>query len=578
VLLARGYPARMAQAPTGQPLPDEPDRAAGRAWRWLAAASGLIFLLLASHAAWVETPTNDEFAHVPAGCAYWTYGRFDLYAKNPPFWKMVMAIPVLLAGAQVPELRAYNPEWAPVLYGHDFLAANEERYLRLIWLTRMVTILATLGCGAVLFVWSTELFDERAAGITTLLFYLNPNILAHGHLATIDVACALTILLALFTQRWSCRRPGFWRKALAGAVWGLALATKFTAVLLLPVLLLLVLLDRRRQWRWFLADSAVLLATAWLTVNAWMAFQGTFTRLGDYSMVSGFGSSVQRALPGWLPVPLPRSYVEGFDQQKNDLEHPEWYGNYLFGTWSAKGWWYYNLVALVVKNPLPLVVLVLVAPWFWWRWRRVDAALWEIVLPGGVLLVSMLLFNRLNIGVRYLLPLFPLALLLTSAVWHGRKRWQPWLAGLLIGLHAVTAAVVHPAYLSYFNLAVGGPAQGHFLLLDSNLDWGQDLYRVPQALREIDHRGPVGLLYFGNVPPHLYGIEYYLPPTTPAAGVMVVSLQYLMGGSYVVVGPDGQIRPVPPGYIAWLGQYQPRVKAGTIWIFDTRDMQAPKPE
>ncbi len=567
----------MAQARVEQAPANETDRAAGHPWRWLAVASGLVFLLLASHAAWVETPTNDEFAHVPAGCAYWTQGRFDLYAKNPPFWKMVMAVPVLLAGAQARRCQAITPSWRQYSTATIF-CANEEHYLKLIWLARMVTILATLACGVLLFVWSRQLFGDRAAGVTTLLFYLNPNILAHGHLATIDVACALTILLTLFLHRWSCQRAGLWRKAIVGVAWGLALVTKFTAVLLLPVLLLLVLLDRRRQWRWRLADSAVLLATTWLTVNACMAFQGTFTRLDNYSMTSGFCANVQRALPGWLPVPLPRSYVVGFDQQKSDLEHPEWYRNYLFGVWSTESWWYYNLIALVVKNPLPVAALVIVAPWFWWRRGRRDAALWEIALPCAIILASMLFFNQLNIGVRYLLPLFPLAFLLTSAVWQGKQRWQAWLAGLLVLLHAATAAWMHPAYLTYFNPAVGGPRQGHFLLLDSNLDWGQDLYRVPQALREMNHRGPVRLLYFGNVPPRLYGIEYELPAATPAEGVFVVSLHYLMGGMYMALEPDGRLRLIPPGYIAWLRQLEPRIKAGTIWIFDTRGMQAPAPE
>src|SRR5687768_16577906 len=170
-----------SESPPPQAPPPSP-----RLWRALATDSGLAFLVLASHAAWVETPTIDEFAHLPAGCAYWKYGRFDLYAENPPGRKAVMAAPVLLAGCQAPQPGPDEGGWAPWLYGYDFVRANESRYFLLFRLARMTTVLATLAGGAVLFFWARDLFDDRAAGITAALFFLNPNILAHGHLATID--------------------------------------------------------------------------------------------------------------------------------------------------------------------------------------------------------------------------------------------------------------------------------------------------------------------------------------------------------------------------------------------------------
>ena len=479
--------------------------------------------------------------------------------------------PCCWRGRTAPEPPADDNAWSPWVYGYDFLNANRERYFTLFWLARMTTVLATLAGGAVLFFWARELFDDRAAGITAALYFLNPNILAHGHLATIDAACATTMLVTLFALHWACPGGGAWRMAVVGLAWGLALLIKFTAVLLLPVLAGLLLAHRWGRWRQLAQDSVVLVAMSWLIVNLGMGFQGSFARLHTYKLHSQFGLALQHSLPRWLPVPLPRSYVEGFDQQKLDTELGEDLGNYyLFGVWSPKGWWHYSLVALVVKNPLTLTALVLVSPWFWRRGPPRGLSLWEIALPIGVLLTSMILFNRLNIGVRYLLPVFPLLLLLSAAVWQGHERWQAWVAGFLLLIHASTAALIHPGYLSYFNLAVGGPGQGHLVLLDSNLDWGQDLYRVPEALAELGHSGPVEMLYFGHVPPQLYGIDYRLPPPTPVAGVLAISVQYLMGGTYVASGPDGAMYPIPPGHVAWLRQASPRKKLGSIWIFDTR--------
>src|SRR5687768_16745272 len=105
----------MAKAHRGEQA--QPTAAArSAAWRWLAVAAGLIFLALASHAAWIQTPTIDEFAHVPAGCAYWKHGRLDLYAENPPLWKLVMAAPLILARADVPEPAAQASPWE---YGYQ---------------------------------------------------------------------------------------------------------------------------------------------------------------------------------------------------------------------------------------------------------------------------------------------------------------------------------------------------------------------------------------------------------------------------------------------------------------------------
>jgi hypothetical protein len=86
----------------------------------------------------------------------------------------------------------------------------------------------------------------------------------------------------------------------------------------------------------------------------------------------------------------------------------------------------------------------------------------------------------------------------------------------------------------------------------------------------MNHSGPVGLLYFGHVPPSMYGLEYYLPPPQPVEGILAVSVQFYLGGQYVVIGPDNMLYEVRSDHIAWLRQHQPVRKAGSIWIFDTR--------
>ena len=76
-------------------------------WPWVALACALLHLGLAARTAWLQTPTIDEFAHLPAGLAHWKLHRLDLYAKSPPLWRLWLAAPVAAdARTVVPPLDA----------------------------------------------------------------------------------------------------------------------------------------------------------------------------------------------------------------------------------------------------------------------------------------------------------------------------------------------------------------------------------------------------------------------------------------------------------------------------------------
>ena len=134
---------------------------------------------------------------------------------------------------------------------------------------------------------------------------------------------------------------------------------------------------------------------------------------------------------------------------------------------------------------------------------------------------------------------------------------------------------VHPGYLGYFNLAAGGPEAGHRYLLDSNLDWGQDLYRLPAALEALDpqREAPLALLYFGHVEPELYGLEFQLPEPT-RRGWVAASVSYLKGFAYPAPAPGRRSVPVAADALAWLRDEEPVARLGSIWLFDRREVPA----
>jgi 4-amino-4-deoxy-L-arabinose transferase-like glycosyltransferase len=545
--------------------------------------AALLYLILALHAARVETPTVDEFAHLPAGCVYWKTGDFDLYSKNPPLAKLWMSLPVVTdSRSTIPRVEGPTQGWGPWVYGTAFMNANRSQYFAFFFRARVMIILLGLLTGGLLFLWARELFSVPTASILASLFLLSPTVLAHAHLATIDMGCAFTMMLAVLALRRSCRAPGWRWAGLCGAALGLALAVKYTAFLLLPVIAILFPLSRLRSGNrpdklrvsLMVRDLGVLVLAAILVINLLMGFSGAFRPVGQFAFESAFVKGVQRHLPAWLPVPLPGAYVTGFDAQKLDTEAGE-FGSYLLGRWSEHGWWYYNLFALLVKEPEPLLILLVLAPWFWRKRPGRKGAASFLMIPAIVLLVFLSLFNRLNIGIRYLLPVLPFLYLLigpvVEAIHIRRRRWVRWGGvSLLLGYYAGTAIAVHPGYLSYFNPASGGSAGGARLLLDSNIDWGQDLYRLPPLKQKLGEKEPLGLLYFGHVDPGLYGISYTPVPPEPTRGLLAVSVNFLFGYPYVINMPDGQVAMVGPNHLAWLRGRTPVARLGSIWVFDTR--------
>jgi Dolichyl-phosphate-mannose-protein mannosyltransferase len=541
------------------------------------AAALLLFvaLLLAVHGALHDTPTVDEFAQLPAGCALLRWGAFDHYPHNPPLAKMLMALPVVASGAAVPRPPAgeegRRSEWTPWIYGTRFMSENATRYFGLFLRARLVMIGLFLLGGVVLALFARELFGAKAALGALALWLFCPNLQAHGRLATLDVAVSVALISAFYALYLAIVRPSRGRLALAGVLLGLAILTKFTALLSLPVVAVLVLFGLGGPFGRRIAALSALLAVVLLVVNLGYGLRGTLTRLDDYGFASRLGTALQSRLPAWLRIPLPRDFVGGLDAEKLVVERGE-FGTYLRGRWSS-GSMTYDLVALAVKVPVAIHLLVATAVASMLvssRWRApllVEAFCW---LPPAILIASFALGSSLKIGVRYLLPAFPFIFLGTSrlfaAVGRGPLRLRPVLVSACVVALVGTTLHVHPHELSYFNVIAGGPAKGHEWLIDSNLDWGQDLSEVPGYVNS-HGLSAIYLLYFGHVEPELYGIRYRLPPPRPEPGTYVVSVNFAKGYEYVA--PDhGRVVRATGGAPAWLKAMTPVDRIGqSLWVY-----------
>lgn len=569
----------------GAAVPSRPAAARIAGLLLLAAFAGLC-----AHGLRWDSPTVDEFAHLPAGYYYLKTGNFELYDLNPPLPRVLSALPLLALAPQIDTgARLRDNGWYPWVFATDFMRRNRERFDRIFLCGRLPVVGLGMALALLVWHWARRLYGEEAGLVALAGCAFCPSLIAHAHLATTDVAFALAATAALYlAQRW-LERPRLPALLAAGAALGLAQLTKFSAVLLYPVLLALAVAALVRGERfplrerpehpdpaggprhgsdaaalgWSLASLAVLGLISLAVLDAGYLFQGVGTAVGGYPFRSRLMQGLAAALPRGLPLPLPAPYLHGFDsiQLINERgEFPTWF----CGRWLPQGTWLYYPVTLLLKTPLPLLAAWLAAPFVRLPRppedagrRRHEEFLW---LPAVVLLAVFSLGSKVSYGIRYLLPIVPLACIYSGRLvpWvRTRGRAVRAVALALLLIYPASALLATPDTIAYFNpLALGG---GDRYLLDSNLDWGQGLKRL-RAFLDRERLPGIPLAYFGHVDPSIYGIRWRFPdPNHP--GPAVVSANFAHGYPYVT-NVRGHMVPVPAGAFSWISRNPRRADLG----------------
>ena len=593
-------------------------RLAWKGWFWTAAAVLLAVMgwrMVVS--ARLETQSWDEGIHLAAGYSYWKEGDFRLNVEHPPLGKLLNALPLLPLD---PHLHVESEAWGradQIQFGKEFLYRNRIPADVLLFRARVVTILLTLLLGGAIAFWSRRHFGGAAGLLALGLFSLDPNFIAHGRYVTTDVIVALMAFVACAAWNRFLRTGSGRDLLLAALLLGLALSSKFSALFLIPVFAGLYLL------RWFqlllnrwsgnhvlwpvsfgraLKALPVLVVVCALVVGAmyWDASRRSLKEWGD-DRAPKLSERLAMA-PGKGGETSPTEEVLSFAARLFDLPvHPYLIGlndvaihgrtgqdTYLLGQTSKVGWWYYFPVAFAVKTPLAVHLLTILAACFVvavcaraeprkiWAFLKALPFEWIVLAVPFAVYWALTLTTRLNLGVRHLLPTYPFLYITVAAliVQAGRKVLRRGLVPVLASLLALLvyeSAGIHPHYLAFFNFAAGGPRNGPRYLLDSNIDWGQD---VKKLKRYMDAHGipQVCISYFGNADLVYYGVgQAYLPMTreiqagrTPDCTVAAVSVTVLHD-LYV-----------EPGNNAWLREKQAFETIGySIYLFDVSSERAP---
>jgi len=561
----------------------------------------LLFLALCITSSVPKSATVDEFAHLPAGLYALKTRDFSLYSKTPPLGRMVECAPALLFHPQVDTRLERFPEnsWRPWTYGSDLQRMNFQRYWMLLFSARAAVML--MGALVCFIVWrfAREGYGEYGGLLSLALCALSPTLIAHARLVTTDVPAALASIIFLLAMIRYFDRPGLAGAFVMAAAAGLSCLVKFSCLFWIPFALAAppasaYLGMSARQDRPVTFIMLVHLALAGAVI--WLVIIGGYLgkSIGPHKDMR-FGSDLMRAAaPLVRMAPLPRDFIRGLDRQLFDAQAGEWKrGNYLLGQWYKGGKIHYYAVALSAKETIPHLLLFLVAVFLALLDRPKDRDEFIMLFSAGAFFVLASIFGALQIGVRYLMPVFPAVLIVCGKAGQAafatpvaahvsvkspeEKRWRKtWrvarkvLLGIFLLWLLASHAVTWPHYLSYFNEAWGGPENGRNVLLDSNLDWGQDL---PSLKRWMNKNGLEGidLAYFGHDDPARHGISYTLPARDSDNRYIAISANLLMGKKYPMTFVPGEVHEHDPLWkeiIRYQGERPVAMPGWSILVFE----------
>ena len=415
--------------------------------------------------------TSDEPAHLACGMEWLSEKVYRYEHQHPPLTRVMAALGPYLDGVRSNRQAEMSWEGTTLLYGRSL-------YDRTLALARAGILPFFVLASLVVYLLGKRTFGAPGAVIAVFLFTMLPIVLAHAGLATTDMGLTATFAAASYTLVCLLERPRPATAALFGFFLGLMVLSKFSALVYFPAVVLLAAL----WWLWPNrrdVKSVVRRAGRSLPFLAAAGAMALVVIWGGYRFSYGETS--------WFTsrVPFPELF-SGIDQVRE--HNAKGHLTYLLGSQSMDGWWLYFPALITVKTPLA-VLLLLLAGLIWKAPHRPGSwphgPLW--IVPCAILAVAIP--ARINIGLRHILPAFPfLALLAGGGALALRERARTRrLAGYalcaLLLWTAATSLLAHPDYLAYFNAFAGD--QPEKIVVDSDLDWGQDIKRLGLRLQQL---------------------------------------------------------------------------------------------
>jgi len=457
----------------------------------------------------------DEPAHIGAGMQWLDKGLYTYEAKHPPLARIAIALGPYFKGIRSFSVKELGNE------GNEILHAKDD-YINTLASARSGNLLfLALACLSI-FLWTRRWFSPPAAYWAVLLFLNLPPILAHSGVAALDMACAATVTLALYAFVLCLENPSWRNFALLGSAVVIAFLSKLSSPVFLGFCFFLGLMSfftggrspafRPMPWRSLCSGLGVGLLAGFLVL--WASYRFSFGPVK-------FGIS----------LPFPEFFLGILEARKhNAMGH----GAFLFGEYRIDGWWYFFPVVILFKTPIAFLILattgVLVTL------RQLIRSSWQshltLIFPLAILLICMT--SNINIGLRHALAIYPLLAIFggyaIARLFEYSSRSHRLVALVPVLLMAWTIAETWRSrdnHLAYFNQFAGDHPE--HIVGDSDLDWGQDLYRLSARLKQLGV-DRISLAYFGPARLDKAGLPSVAPLSPnfpPDSGYVAISVRYL---------------------------------------------------
>ncbi len=533
---------------------------------------GIIRIALTYNVFW---QTADEPAHIAAGMEWLDKGTFTYEHLHPPLARVVDALGLFLSGIR----STGNPNiWNE---GNAILQMN-GLYEQNLMLARLGVLSFFVIATLIVWKWTKLYFGELTALLSVILLTTLPPVLAHSGVATTDMAFTAMFVTTLFTFCLWLEKPTLLRTHLLGITLGLTCLTKFSALVFLPVSLgsIAILYYLRtiklkekntlgiKRW---IASVGIAILICLLTI--WAGYRFSYDRI--INVDSKVPKRIEKIIDSKslfyhpanfivkkVPLPAPEFFSGIIEvSHKNKAGHP----SYLFGEVKTRGWWYFFPVLLLVKTPLPFLLLTAIG--FFTLFKDVGKKIqyFDLLAPAVVAIAILIIGieSSINIGLRHLLPIYPLLAIVAG---YGGVKLRKFRQSRGIGTILLTLLLIwqlgssfkaHPDYLPYFNLLAGNHPEKNFG--NSDQDWGQDLKRLATTLKNrkikefsVCYNGSAKLRHFD------FPQNQRLIPYEKTTGWIAVSTSCLRRGT----------RKPPYDQYSWLEAYNPVELVGkSIYLY-----------
>lgn len=519
-----------------------------------------IMSILTIASAWNESPIIDELAHIPAGYSYVKYQDYRLNPEHPP-------LPKILAGAALLPLNPNFPTgekaWTIDVNGQwdtgwRFFYSSGNDAETLIRAARMPMVILLIVLGIFMYSWTKKEYGPLAGLIALALFSFSPNFIAHGRYVTTDIAAVLGIVIGLYYFTKFLRVSSIKNALIAGVALGVAMVLKFSVFILYPFLvlclILFVILNKKTTFSFLFKSKKF-----WGRVAS-SVFGFLFLGIMSMCVVWAMYALVSLGTPEDIGAKTIREIMLGQVMGEGFMSNAVLYGKdlllwmnsvtffrplahfflgifmvifrvgggnnaFLVGEVTRQSWWYFYPIAFLIKTPIPTLLLLASAIGF--SWLPVQKIVKEkkdlsvvvnrhlgLIVLGFFAIVFFLIavMGNLNLGIRHIAPIYPAIYMFIAAMLAKLFRQKNNKAGTImrgiVGIMVIwliaEAARIYPYYLAYFNNSIGSPDNAYKYLVDSNLDWGQDLKRLNSYL-EKNKIDTIHINYFGGG-----NLEYYL--------------------------------------------------------------------